>query len=228
MRFLFLTTIFLSIAISLSAGELLAKIIKIEGDVKILRSGEIKKSKAEKNSDLFKDDMVVTEKDSVAVLVFADKSKVVLDEKSKLKIEGFDNLKQDGGKVFYSIKKRGAHGLKVATNFAVIGVKGTKFLVTDDEKSKKISLKSGLIGVQSLKEEFELHRKQEMDEYEAYKAQMRGEFEEYKKKMQEEFVEFVKEFDLKPNKTVSFDGNKVSEDSSPEEIAAEFEKFERY
>ena len=212
----------------LSAGEILAKIIKIEGNVKILKSGEIKKKKAVQNISLFKDDMVITGKGSVAVLIFADRSKVVLDEKSKLKIEGISDLKQDGGKVFYSIKKRGSKGLRVATNFAVIGVKGTKFIVTDDEKSKNVSLKNGLIGVQSLKEEFELHRKKEMDEYEAYKAELRGEFEEYKKKMQEEFVEFVKEFDLKPNKTISFDGNKVNEDSSPKDVKKEFARFERY
>ena len=66
-----------------------------------------------------------------------------------------------------------------------------------------------------------------MDEFEAYQRKMMGEYDEYKKELEKEFVEFVKEFDLQPNKTVSFDGNKVSE-ASLEEIAKEFSRFESF
>jgi len=225
MRFLLLIILFCGF---LTAAEPLAVITKIEGNVKVLKAGEIKKNDATPNHQLFAGDMVITSAGAMAAVSFADKSKVVLDEKCKLTIEGFDKVAQDGGKVYYNIRKRGSKGLKVATNFAVIGVKGTKFMVTDDENNKQVSLKEGLVGVQSLKEEFELHRKKEMDEYEAYKRQMMGEYEEYKKELEEGFVEFVKEFDLKPNKTVSFDGNKVSEDASPEAIAKEFSRFESF
>lgn len=225
MRFLLL--IILLFGYSYANGPL-AKIAKIEGNVKVLKAGEIKKSAATVGQEISKGDMVITASGAMASILFVDKSKVVLDEKAKLKVEGFDKLAQEGGKVFYSIKKRGAKGLKVATNFAVIGVKGTKFMVSDDEKNRAVSLKEGLVGVQSLKEEFELHRKKEMDEYEAYKRQMMGEYEEYKKELEKEFVEFVKEFDLKPNKTVTFDGNKVSEEASLEEIAKEFSRFESF
>ncbi len=225
MRFLLL--IILLFGVSYASGPL-AKIAKIEGSVKVLKSGEIKKTDASVNQEIFEGDMVITASGAMASIIFIDKSKIVLDEKTKLKVEGFDKLAQEGGKVYYSIKKRGAKGLKVATNFAVIGVKGTKFMITDDDKNRQVSLKEGLVGVQSLKAEFELHRKKEMDEYEAYKREMMGEYEEYKKELEKEFVEFVKEFDLQPNKTVSFDGNKVSEEASLEEIAKEFSRFESF
>ena len=225
MRFLLL--IILLFGFSYASGPL-AKIAKIQGSVKVLKAGEIKKSDAVLNQDIFEGDMVITASASMASIIFVDKSKIVLDENAKLKVEGFDKLAQDGGKVYYSIKKRGAQGLKVATNFAVIGVKGTKFLITDDEKNRQVSLKEGLVGVQSLKEEFELHRKKEMDEYEAYKREMAGEFDEYKKELEKGFTEFVKEFDLKPNQTISFDGNKVDEEKSLEEVAKEFSRFENF
>jgi hypothetical protein len=225
MRFFLL--IILLFGFSHAAGAL-ATITKVEGSVKLLKTGEIKKSDAAAGQEIFEGDMVITESASMASILFIDQSKVVLDEKAKLKLEGFDKLAQEGGKVYYSIKKRGAQGLKVATNFAVIGVKGTKFLVSDDENNRQVSLKEGLVGVQSLKEEFELHRKKEMDEYEAYKRQMAGEFDEYKKELEEGFVEFVKEFDLQPNKTISFDGNKVNEEASLETIAKEFSRFESF
>lgn len=225
MRFLLSVLLF---AASLFSADQLATITKFEGSVKVLKAGEIKQNDAQPDQPLFEGDMVITSTGATAALLFIDKSKVVLDEKTKLKIDGFTQISQEGGKVFYSIQKRGSQGLKVATNFAVIGVKGTKFMVTDDENNKQVSLKEGLVGVQSLKEEFELHRKKEMDEYEAYKRQMAGEFDEYKKELEEGFVEFVKEFDLQPNKSVSFNGNKVDESEMVEEIAKDFSRLESF
>jgi ferric-dicitrate binding protein FerR (iron transport regulator) len=160
--------------------------------------------------------------------MLSDGSKVILDERSKLKILGKSDLAHEEGKVYYHIKKRGSKGLKVSTKFAIIGVKGTKFIINAEEGSQGVSLKEGLVGIDSLQGEFELHKKKEMDEFAAYQAKINGEFESYKKALQEEFVTYVSSFDLKPGKSVRFSKNRVDESEDLEKIIKDFSAFENF
>ena len=213
----------------LMASDPLAKIVKVEGNTKVLKSGTIKKDDAVEGQAIFEGDMVITASGAMASVEFMDKSKVVLDEKSKLLVKGFEALKQEGGKVYYEITKRGAQGLKVATNFAVIGVKGTKFVITDDNATQSVSLKEGLVGVQSIKEEFALYRKELEAEYEEFKKELSDEFEAFKKEGEQAvFVGNFKEIDLEPGKTITINGNRADESSDLEAIAQEFSRFENF
>ena len=57
-------------------------------------------------------------------------------------------------------------------------------------------------------------------------AQQQAAYEEYKQVQRPGFVEKTKEFDLTERKTISFDGNKVSEEDWTQEDEDEFRYFE--
>lgn len=211
--------------ISLSFGnDVIGTITKIQGKVKVLKDGEIRKITATENQELFKNDLIITYTKAMANVKLKDGSKITLNQKSKLSLISNNNIKQESGKVYYNIQKRGINGLKVTTNFSIIGVKGTQFIITDEEGNKSLSLKEGLVGVSSLTKEFELHKKSIYDEMEAFKK----EFQSYKKEENKEFLEYTKSFDLQENQTISFDKNVVIQNIMGDKSKNEFLNFENF
>lgn len=219
----------LFILVYFSFANEIATIDTINGKVKVLKSNDIRASKAKLQQKLYKDDLLITYKNSMSTIKLKDGSLITLDEKTKLRIEDIQKLKQEEGQVFFNIETQGSKSLQVSTSFATIGVKGTKFIINSD-KNKNVSLKSGLVSVEAVEGEFEIHRKKErkLSEYEVYKMAHEYEYEKYKTKLEEEFVEFKKQFDLLPNKCLSFDGNIVKETDIDKDIAKEFNRFENF
>lgn len=122
---------------------------------------------------------------------------------------------------------------KVETKFATIGIRGTTFIVYDDDTGEGVALQEGELEVESPGEAYEIHRQKEMDEFEAFKQEARDrqaavqqEYESYKKQMTKEFVEYKKNFTLEANRVIRFDGNRVDETEMGEDVKAEFEAFE--
>jgi ferric-dicitrate binding protein FerR (iron transport regulator) len=146
---------------------------------------------------------------------------IVLEKNSKVELgnpkdrAGF--LRQLSGMVYYALNTiKGKDNLEVRTKTATIGVRGTRFLVTDMPERNEIGMRKGLVSVTSPEGEFEIHRKAEQDEFEAYKQEARDviakekrEFDEYKAKTEREFVEYKREFSLGANRMASFDGKRV-------------------
>lgn len=183
----------------------LVKIVKIEGKVKVLTASSIKKHTAVVDELLFQGDKLITYADSKVVLSTGDNSKLVLNENSELIFTDMQTLEQSSGEVYYNIQKR-AHskGLKIETPFSIIGIKGTEFIVDANETDGEIALNEGLIGVESLQAEFELHKQKVMEEYEAFKSKQMEAFEAYKTQGQDEVVTYVKAFDLQASKILRF------------------------
>lgn len=205
-------------------NEVVGIITKIQGKVKILKDGEIRKIAAIEKQELYKNDLIITYKKAMANIELNDGSKITLAPKSKLSLKNNNNLKQHNGKIYYNIQKRGSIGLKVATNFSIIGVKGTQFIITDEDGNKSLSLKEGLVGVSSLDKEFELHKKSIYDEMEAFKK----EFNQYKDEEKKEFLQYTKSFDLQENQTILFNKNRVNQSVMDEKSKNEFLNFENF
>jgi len=213
----------LIMAVSLEAKEVVGVIASLHGIVKV-KDG-IKKKRVKKNTQLFEGNLVTTSEGASAVLKLNDGSKVVLDEKSSLNFPAKNSIKQAGGAVYYEIASRDAtNHLKVATDFAIIGIKGTKFIV-NAASSKNVLLDEGKVGIENPKGEYALYKEKEMSEYEKYKAKTDKEFAAYKAKQEKEFVAFVKEFDLQAGHMVSFDGNRAEDASMSKKSKEEFAKF---
>ncbi len=213
-----------------------ALISKIEGKAKVLPADSIKKHQAVRGEYLFKGDKLISYADSMVLLELADSSKVVLNENAELTFVDRERLRQGSGEIYYRIKKRvSSKGLKVETPFSIIGIKGTEFIVNSAERGE-IALNEGLIGIEALHAEFELHKKKVMSEYEAFKSKQIQEFEAYKAQRYDEVVSYVKTFELEASKSLHFDDardceqaceSKVSEFDFTAETKKRFEHYQK-
>ncbi len=199
-----------------------------KGNVKVKNEGSIKKSKVSNGLEITAGDLITKSKKATAKITLSDGSTLVLDQSSSILFASAVEAEQTSGKIFYKITSRSSkNSLKVKTPFAIIGVKGTTFIVNATDKPS-VSLKEGLIGVQSLKEEFNLYRQKVQEEFENYVAQQQSDFEKYKNEQNKYLVaEPTKEFDMKEGKRISFFGQRVNEDSWTADDDAEFDHFEK-
>ena len=166
---------------------------------------------------------------------------IVIEKNSKVEIESrSDNagfFRHVTGMIYYALNalKGDQRRTEVRTASATLGIRGTRFLVTDMPERNEIGMRKGMVDVISPDSEFEIHRKAELDEFEAFKqegrdaiARERTEFETYKANMEREFVEYKREFSLGANRMASFDGKRVQEGPLSEETSKDMESLEQY
>jgi len=223
MRFLFLIiTIFAFVNASVAIGV----IEKAQGRVKVKSDGSIKKRKVKTGSKIMYGDLILTSKRGSAVIHLEDGSNVVLSANSSIYFKSQTDAEQKSGKIYYKMASRDAkHALKIKTKFAIIGIKGTTFVI-DSSKNGAVSLKEGLIGVSSIAEEFNLYRAKVLDEFASYMAQENAEFQQFQKDSGYEPPVKVKEFDLPAHKHLTFGIDRVNEDDWNEEDDETFSVFE--
>ena len=233
---LLLLSIIMSLFSILNAQNIVGKIESFNGNVKIKSEGSIKKKKVTSSLDIYAGDLIISSRDSSVAIKLVDGSDIVLAELSAVHFTSLHQAQQIEGKILYSITSRDAkNSLKIKTPFAVIGIKGTKFIVDATEDSS-VMLKEGLIGVSSLNEDFKLYRKKLDDEFNAFKAQSQGAiqkekdaFEEYKNSSYTKYQEPIttKEFDLQALHRISFNGNQVKEDTFKKSDLKAFDFFDK-
>ena len=210
-----------------SASSIIGSVKLVKGNVKVKSENSFKKSKLSVGFEVKSGDLITTSKKATAVIKLLDGSTLVLDESSTLHFNSSNIVEQQDGKIYYKITSRDAkNSLSIKTPFAIIGIKGTTFIIDAGEKDS-VKLKEGLIGVQSIKEEFELYREEVKKQFNDFMAQQQAAFEDYKHVQDPGFAEKTKEFDLQAGKTISFNGQKVNEKSWTKEDEAEFEAFEK-
>jgi len=209
------------------ASAVIGTISDFKGNVKVKHEGSIKKSKVIKDGQINEGDLIVTARHATAQLKLRDGSTVILDEKSTIHFKSAQDVEQSGGKIYYKITSRDVkNSLKIKTDFAIIGIKGTTFIINANKKDASVSLKEGLIGVKSIKEKFELYRQKVQAEFNNYVSKQQSEFQKYKDAQNKYAVaEPTKAFDLKENHRISFFGKRVNEDRWSEKDDKEFDHF---
>lgn len=209
------------------------RILKVNGNVQVINErGEIRK--VEESKFMIREmDTIVTKEDGKAVVQFSDGALSVLSEKSSLRVEKTNWLSHIGGKIYFTFRKVFGERRQVKTKFATIGIRGTTFIVYDDENGEGVALQEGQLDVESPGEAFEIHRQKELSEYEAFllevqqrKQTLQDEYDAYKKDLNKEFIEYKKNFTLEANRVIRFDGNRVDETEMGEDVKAEFDDFE--
>ena len=209
------------------AAQKIGVVESLKGSVKVTKEGSIKKINATKGMELQRGDLVSTSSTATALLKLIDGSSVVLDNSSSIHFAGTNKAEQKEGSILYKITSRDSkNSLNVKTPFAIIGIKGTTFIVNSTADEQSIALKEGKIGIASIKEEFELYRKKVLEEFENYKSQQQAAYEQYLKEQAGEKPEIVKEFELDAGNRVSFDKNKVTESGFGKDTNASFEHFD--
>ncbi len=224
---LFFISIFMLIFISSSVASIIGSVEQLKGNVKVKSEGSIKKSKVKTGLEIHSGDMIMTYSKASAVIRLVDGSEVILDAKSTIHFKSPTDTEQLEGKIYYHITSRSAKNrLNIKTPFAIIGIKGTTFVV-NATKNQSVTLKEGLIGVKSIKEEFNLYRKAVEEEFNKYMASQISEFEKFKNK-QNRYASPIKTkaFDLQAGNRISFSDKRVNEDEWNKSDDEEFKYFE--
>lgn len=225
-KLMILSTVF-SLSLFAQTVGVIGEVDGLKGIAKISREGSVKKVNVTKGMKILKGDLVTTAPTASALLKLIDGSKLVLDSSSSIYFQNLNQAEQKSGSVYYKITSRSAgNSLNVKTPFAIIGIKGTTFIVNSDETDSSIALQEGKIGISSIKEEFELYRKKVLEEFNNYKNQQQAAYEEYLKELAGDNPQIVKTFDLGSGNKVSFSNKKVVESSFNEDTNRSFNHFE--
>lgn len=210
-------------------------VLKVSGEVALLDADGRSRPVSEPDQVINEDDTIVTGKGAKIVVRFDDGSLSVLNEESRLRVEKTSWYSWLGGKVYFSFKKVFGEQRRVRTPSATIGIRGTTFIIdgTSDAEAEVVSLKQGLLNIESRGPAFEIHRKQQnaFDAYrqEHYQAQrgMMNEFDQYKQQTMKEFVEYRRQFTLKPGRSIHLRAYRLEESSISASVDADFEAFEQ-
>jgi hypothetical protein len=216
------------------------EVVKAEGSVATTVPSEKQEKAVGSKSVLAPKNVLTTGPNGRAVVRMGNAGYIVLQKNSKVELgdprdhAGF--MRQLTGMVYYALNTiKGKDNLEVRTKTATIGVRGTRFLVTDLPERNEIGMRKGVVSVASPEGEFEIHRKAEQDEFEAYKQEARDamakqqrEFEEYKARTDREFVEYKREFSLGANRMASFDGKRVVDRPLSAETEQDMQTIEAY
>ncbi|MCW8935962.1 MAG: FecR domain-containing protein [Gammaproteobacteria bacterium] len=223
---------------ALQAENFRARIVKVQGEVYVVNSEGDKREPEKKQFLVNSNETVVTSKESRAVIQFEDGAMSVLDEKSSLRVEQSGWLSQLGGKIYYVFRKviGKKKPKKVRTRFATIGIRGTTFIVDAEEASQQVALQEGKLNLESPGDDYEIHKAvSDTQDFAAFKQQaaqrqqeLDDEFSDYKQNIGEEFIEYKKSFDLEANKVVSFNGNRVDENTLDKNWESSFDDFAEF
>ncbi|NPA41795.1 MAG: FecR domain-containing protein [Aquificae bacterium] len=229
--------ILLGLIVFAFSQEQVGEVVKKQGRVKVYHEGSLKgQFVAEVPHGLHLRDILKTDYASMAFVKLLGVNKLVLLEDSVLYIRGIDTVNFEEGRVLFEIKKRGEmRGLKVRVRSVIIGVKGTRFMVTVEGDRIGIFLKEGKLSVRNLVEDFIRYRKREEEEFEEFKREIeedirreREEFERFKEETEREFREFVREFELSSGQAVVIVGREVIDVEIPSRIEEEFRLLDMF
>ena len=225
--FFLLLLISLTDATAATEEEAVATLERFDGLVKVMPKGSLRRSRVVVQHKLYSGDMVLSYRNAHALILLNDGSKVVLDESASIRFSS-NEVEQRSGAVYYEIHHRNArHALKVKTEFAIIGIKGTTFIVNADDEKESVALQEGAIKVESPEAAFRLYRDKVNADFIAYQNRQNQGFEAYKNRQNEKMASYVRAFEMQAGKVVHFSGNKAEERDFDMNVTAEFERFKR-
>jgi len=222
------------------AGEAI-EIVKAEGKLTVSDTAGANKKAVKIKDTLPAANILSTGPDGRAVVRVGSTGYVVLEKNSQVEINTTNDhagfFRQVSGMIYYAVNsiKKNDRTLEVRIKTATMGIRGTRFIVTDTPESNEVGMRKGTLNIESPAGDFEIHKKAEMDEFEAMKRESqaaiddeKSKFEKYKEDTQHEFVEFKHEFSLGMDRMVSFDGKRVDDRPLSGETKKELESLEDF
>lgn len=193
------------------------------------------------NSVLPPSNILLTRANGRAIVRVGSSGIIVVEKNSKIELgKKPDNarfFRQVTGMIYYALNtvKGKRQAVEVRTTNASLGIRGTRFLVTETAGRNEVAMRKGVVSVASPEGEFEIHRKVVQEEFEAFKqesadaiAKEEREFEEYKAATEREFIEYKRVFSLAANRMASFDGKRVSDRPLSAETLKDMSSSEAY
>lgn len=244
MKTYFFVAVLLLIALQPTAhAQVFGQIVKYEGSVKVLRRETNKAfSVTEVPFAIFKSDQLFTGKNSKAFLSLSDNSKMVVLSKTEFTVRDITLINMSIGKVIMDIVRRTVRRFKrfrIKTASAVIGVKGTRFMVNSSDKAAQVYLKSGQLSVaaiegkfrrimKKLEDDFDESVKKDEKEFDDFVKKQGKDFDEFVNKREKAFEQFVKHFEIKSGQSIVISGQEVRDIKTPKELDQEFELLDNW
>ena len=220
-----------------SAGEL----AKYDGQVLLRQDQSSKPEKLETpGTALHAGNQLRTGKESKAFIRWVDGSKIVMQEKSQLNINAIDYLNVDDGTVIFDIAKvTRPQPVRVGVKLAILGIRGTQFIVDTHEKGYHVYLREGDITITSQAEDFKIYKKQIQNQLKQFQEQMKREAKQFKSEMESEFkkfkeetlrehAEFVSEFRLIEKAGISIEDGVLTLVAIPSHIEEQFKLLDEF
>jgi hypothetical protein len=138
--YLFMLIILTTSAVYAGGGN--GKVLALKGTVHIMQYKKAyKKVPLVRNQTIYPRDIIITSKNGVAVIGLADGSRITIKQNSRVKFSlvsrKSQRIKVSNGGILAKVKKlKSQKGFSVNSPSGVAGVRGTKFSVEYDEKSK--------------------------------------------------------------------------------------------
>jgi hypothetical protein len=239
MKFIFFVVGFVIANACLAAGDDI-EVVKAEGSVATSDSSGRQEITVLTKSTLQLNSILTTGSNGRAVVRISNAGYIVIENNSKIELgiisdhAGF--LRHITGMIYYALNTiKGRQRVEVRTKTAILGIRGTRFLIADIPGRNEIDMRKGLVSITSPDGDFEIHKRTELDEFEGYKQEARDaienekkEFDAYKAKTNAEFVEYQREFSLGANRMASFDGKRVLDQPLSAESIKDMEAIESY
>lgn len=222
------------------AGDAI-QIVKAEGNLTVSDASGKNPKLAKTKDSLPTANILSTGADGRALVRVGNTGYIVLEKNSQVEINTTNDhagfFRQLSGIIYYAVNsiKRNDRTLEVRIKTATMGIRGTRFIVTQTPDRNEVGMRKGTLSVESPAGEFEIHKKSEQDEFEALKREaqisvddQKRQFEKYKESNQHDFVEYKHEFSLGTDRMVSFDGKRVDDKPLSGETKKDMETLEDY
>lgn len=229
----------LSATSAIAAGEV--EIVKAEGKLTVSDATDTTQKTVRINDKLPPSNILTTGANGRAVVRVGNTGYIVLEKNSKVEIDTTNDhagfFRHITGMIYYGVNtlKGKDRTLEVRTKTATMGIRGTRFLVTDIPERNEVAMRKGTLSVLSQNEEFEIHVKTTLDEFETLRresaaaiSEEKDRFKKYKDNTQHEFVEYKREFTLEKDRMATFDGKRVIDHPLSGESKKDMETLEGY
>jgi len=212
------------------------RVAKVRGDVEIRDVKGQSRGAAKVGATLKAGDSLHTTGNGTAALKTSGGDVVVVSKDSAVRLKDDRNaFEQLIGKVLYFFRSSKQTDRRVELQTAILGIRGTEFLVDTSADRSAVALKEGALEVDSKQGGFNVYRRNEADEFEAFKREARealekerAEFEQYKSQIREEFVAFQKSLKLESHQSLTLGDGKATVggiDPRTEDSMRELAKF---
>ena len=191
-------------------------------------------------SKLYVHQSIFTDKTSRVVIKQKNGNIIAVGKNSVLKLNDKSLVDQKKGNIFFNIAKKasklGKYRFKIKIKTATMGIRGTNFIVKNDEDNEEILLRKGKLEFMAKNNAFALYKEKLEDEFNGfknefkeYKNELMREFDKYKKEENYQFDKFATKFDLEENSLVVLSGQKAYKAKLDKKlIKAKFKEFDEF
>lgn len=169
-------------------------------------------------------DSIRTRGASRAVVELVDGSRVMVEADSTLRLIGLSAFEPQKGRVLFDIRTQGkVSGVLVHTPTAVLGVKGTRFVVEPQSDGARVFLKEGELAISAKQGTFAMGKPSR-----GSRVAPDPRTEAFKKRLDVEFARALAEFSLQAGEAVDIRGQNVAAIGFSKGADDSFEAFEAW